>query len=352
MKMRYLTYFTIVFSFTLLGSCSNSVSYPQTDWSAIADTTSRALVENYWNTDEKRFNYQNDGQSTEFHYWPQAHALDVLLDAYSRTGDRFYLSHIHDWFEGVPVQNGNDFLNRYIDDMEWNVLAMLRAYQLTGDEKFMQATEVVWEDIKKYWSDIAGGGLMWEKQDSYGKNACSNGPAAIFAARLFLEKKNFDDLEWAKKIYHWERSTLFDEETGAIWDNIKETDEGLKINKDWIFTYNQGTFIGAAVELFNLTNDSTYLYDAIKATDYTLESLTNRADNILKSEGGGDGGLFKGIFIRYFTQLIQHHALPLDKKQEYVDFLFHNAKALWNEGTDKERMLFGPYWKSKPEGAV
>jgi len=350
--MKNLIFISIILLSILLNSCNNSVSEYRTDWSALADTTSRALVENYWNAEEKRFNYQNDGQSTEFHYWPQAHALDVLLDAYWRTGDRFYLTHIHDWFEGVPVQNGGDFLNRYIDDMEWNVLAMLRAYQLTGDEKFMEATEVVWEDIKKYWSDIAGGGLMWEKQDPYGKNACSNGPAAIFAARLFREKKNFDDLEWAKKIYHWERSTLFDEETGAIWDNIKETDDGLKINKDWIFTYNQGTFIGAAVELFNLTNDSTYLYDAIKATDYTLESLTNRADNILKSEGGGDGGLFKGIFIRYFTQLIQHHALPHDKKQEYVDFLFHNAKALWNEGTDKERMLFGPYWKSRPEGAV
>lgn len=350
--MKYSNFTSIILLFIILNSCNNSVSEPQTDWDAVADTTSRALVKNYWNAGEKRFNYQNDGQSTEFHYWPQAHALDVLLDAYWRTGDRFYLTHIHDWFEGVPVQNGGDFLNRYIDDMEWNVLAMLRAYQLTGDEKFMEATEVVWEDIKKYWSDIAGGGLMWEKQDPYGKNACSNGPAAIFAARLFREKKNFDELEWAKKIYNWERSTLFDEETGAIWDNIKETDDGLKINKDWIFTYNQGTFIGAAVELFNLTNDSTYLYDAIKATDYTIESLTNTADNILKSEGGGDGGLFKGIFIRYFTQLVQHHALPIDKKQEYVDFLFHNAKTLWNEGTDKERMLFGTYWKNRPEGAV
>src|SRR5690606_8588766 len=228
------------------------------------------------------------------------------------------------WSEGVPEQNGGDFLNRYIDDMEWNVLAMLRAYQLTGDEKFMEATEEVWEDIKEHWSDIAGGGLIWEKEDPYGKNACSNGPAAIFAARLFREKKNFDDLERAKKIYHWERSTLFDEETGAIWDNIKETDDGLKINKDWVFTYNQGTFIGAAVELFTLTGDSAYFNDAVKATDYTLEHLTVSGDNILKSEGSHDGGLFKGIFIRYFTQLIKHHALDQERKRRYTQFLFHN----------------------------
>ena len=136
-KMKNIVLTSIVAFFIALNSCNNSVLESKTDWNAVADTTSRALIENYWNADEKRFNYQNDGQSSEFHYWPQAHALDVMLDAYSRTGDRFYLTHIHEWFEGVPVQNGGDFLNRYIDDMEWNVLAMLRAFQLTGDEKFL-----------------------------------------------------------------------------------------------------------------------------------------------------------------------------------------------------------------------
>lgn len=322
------------------------------NWGSIADSSSKALINNYWNPEEKYFNYGNNGSKTEFHYWPQAHALDVMLDAYARTGDSFYLPYIHQWFEGVPIKNGGDFLNRYIDDMEWNALAMLRAYQLTGDEKFMQAVDVVWDDIKAHWNDNAGGGLMWEKQDPYGKNACSNGPAAVFAARLFRERKNFDDLQWAKKIYHWQRNTLFDEQSGAVWDNIKESDEGLKINKNWIFTYNQGTFIGAAVELFNLTGDSAYFNDAILATDYTLESLINQADGLLKDEGGHDGGLFKGIFIRYFTQLIQHHALKPEVKGRYTRFLFHNAKALWNEGTDMDRMLFNSYWKNKPGETV
>ncbi len=318
------------------------------DWELVADSSSMALIENYWNPEEKYFNYGNGGSKTDFHYWPQAHALDVVLDAYTRTGDGFYLPFIHQWFEGVPVKNGGNFLNRYIDDMEWNALAMLRAYQITGDEKFLQAVDVVWEDIKAHWNENAGGGLMWEKQDPFGKNACSNGPAAILAARLFREKKNFEDLEWAKKIYHWQRNTLFDEQSGAIWDNIKQSNEGLKINKNWIFTYNQGTFIGAATELFNLTGDSLYLHDAIKATDFTLESLVNSADGLLKDEGGHDGGLFKGILIRYLTQLTRHHALNAETKGRYTRFLFHQAKNLWEHGTDIERMLFGSYWKNKP----
>ncbi len=350
--MRSLTFSLFIFIGITFFSCNKTTEQVNVDWSARADSSSRAFVENYWNEDEKYFNYGNDGSKTDFHYWPQAHALDVLLDAYARSGDSFYLPYIHSWYEGVPVKNGGNFLNRYIDDMEWNGLAMLRAYQLTGDEKFLQSAEVVWDDIKAHWNDNAGGGLMWEKEDPFGKNACSNGPAAILAARLFREGKDFEDLEWAKKIYHWERETLFDEQSGAIWDNIKETEDGLKINKDWIFTYNQGTFIGAAVELFTLTNDSAYLQDAIKATDYTLEHLTGPDNSILKSEGGGDGGLFKGVFIRYFTQLIQNHALDAEKKDRYIEFLFHNAETLWQQGTDKQQMLYGPYWKEKPEGTV
>jgi predicted alpha-1,6-mannanase (GH76 family) len=317
-------------------------------WGARADMSSKALIRNYWNAENSYFNYGERGSKTEFHYWPQAHALDVMLDAFNRTKDTSYLPYIHAWFGGVPIMNGNSFLNRYIDDMEWNALAMLRAYQATGDQKFLDAVNLVWDDIKKYWNEHAGGGLMWEKRDPFGKNACSNGPAAILAARLFKVTRNQDDLNWAKKIYDWQRNTLYDENSGAIWDNIKAKDGELTINKRWIFTYNQGTFIGAAIELFDLSNDSTFLYDAIKATDYTLEKLTVAHDRLLKDEGKHDGGLFKGIFIRYFTQLIKHHALQPGLKAQYTDFLFHNAETLWREGTNKEAIIFGSYWNKKP----
>jgi predicted alpha-1,6-mannanase (GH76 family) len=348
MIKQLLTVFSLITLFQF-ASCGKKTE-TENVWGPRADLSSKALIRNYWNAEKSYFNYGDGGSKTEFHYWPQAHALEVMLDAFNRTQDSSYLPYIHAWYEGVPVMNGNSFLNRYIDDMEWNAIAMLRAYQATGDKKFLDAVNVVWDDIKLHWNENAGGGLMWEKEDPFGKNACSNGPAAIFAARYFKVSKNRDDLEWARKIYHWQRNTLFDESTGAIWDSIKEKDGKLNINKRWIFTYNQGTFIGAAIELFDLSNDSTYLKDAIKATDYTLNSLINPADGLLKSEGGGDGGLFKGIFIRYFTRLIKHHALPRDIKKRYTDFLFHNAEILWNEGTDHNTMIFGPYWKNKPEG--
>ncbi len=316
-------------------------------WEARADSSTDAFLRNYWNKEENYFNYGSKGSKTDFHYWPQAHALDLLVDEFNRTADTTLYRFFHDWKKGVPLKNGGSFSNRYIDDMEWNALAMLRAYRITGDEGFSLAAAGLWEEIKSGWNDHAGGGIMWEKEDKHGKNACSNGPAALLATRLFRLNHNPADLEWAKKIYNWQRRTLFDSTTGAVWDNIKEKEGSLTINRKWIFTYNQGTFLGAATELFELTGDSAYLEDAILAADYTLKYLVT-PDGLLKSEGNGDGGLFKGIFVRYLLRLTLNHALPPENKKQYTDFLLFNANTLWSKGTRRSDLLYGSSWNTPP----
>lgn len=315
------------------------------NWNAVADSSSENLVYNFWNAADGYFNYNNNNNK-DFHYWPQAHALDVALDAYERTHDNLYLTTINDWYIGVKAKNGNSFVNVFYDDMEWNALAMLRAYKITQDLKFKTASIEVWNDIKTGWNDNAGGGIAWKKDQLYSKNACSNGPASILAARLYQQFGNDTDKEWALKIYEWEKEYLFNPASGAVYDNINSRTG--ETNTAWIFTYNQGTFLGAALELYKITGEKGYLNDAIKAADHTLNSLVDSNDRLLKSEGTGDGGLFKGIFIRYFTQLILNPDLNDSVKNRYLIFLEHNAKTLWLQGTDKSMLLFGPYWKTKP----
>jgi len=86
----------------------------------------------------------------------------------------------------------------------------------------------------------------------------------------------------------------------------------------------------------------------MKAADYTLTNLVDSSDGLLKDEGNGDGGLFKGIFIRYFTQLILNPDISKADRTRYVAFIKFNAETLWRYGTDKQRLLFGTYWKTKP----
>jgi beta-xylosidase len=52
---------------------------PADNWCARADKSTSAFIWNYWNEEERYFNYGNKGSKTDFHFWPQAHALDLLV---------------------------------------------------------------------------------------------------------------------------------------------------------------------------------------------------------------------------------------------------------------------------------
>lgn len=323
------------------GNEKNSIN-----WNAAADSVDNSLIDYFWNYNYKYFNNNSEGDQT-FHYWPQAHALDVLIDGYNRSGSNKFLDYFDSWYDGVKEKNGGSFWNEYYDDMEWNALAMLRCYQATKDEKFKNEVLQMWEWIKVGWNDNAGGGITWKKGMEYSKNACSNGPASILAARLYQEFGDDENRKWAEKIYDWERNTLFESNTGRVLDNINSNNGKIQ---DWVFTYNEGTFIGAAVELYKITGDKSYLNDATIAADYTISSLVN--NSILKDEGSGDGGLFKGIFVRYFVELIQQEGLNSGNVKRYVQFLKSNAETLWNEGTYKQLVLFGTNWTTAPTGST
>ncbi|AYD49480.1 glycosyl hydrolase family 76 [Arachidicoccus soli] len=338
-----------------LGSCTKNYDYDFStqdgvnrypiDWQASADSSTSFLINNYWNSNPGYFNKSN--VDAAFNYWPQAHGLDVLLDAYSRTQDNKYKSYFDKWYTGVQQKNGNTFLNYFYDDMGWNALAILRAYDATSDDKFKTAANVIWTDIKTGWNANEGGGIAWNKGKLAYKNTPANGPACILAARLYERFKNPDDLDWAKKIYNWVKDSLYDANTGFVNDGINSNGDGQR--DTWAFTYNQGLMIGAAVELYNITKDPAYLNDAENIADNTLSSSSlTTSDRLLHDEGEGDGGLFKGVFVRYFTQLILCPDLEESVKKRYIAFLKLNAETLWYQGTNKQLGLFGSYWKKMP----
>jgi len=312
------------------------------NWSTIADTAELSL-DYFWSPSGKY--YLSSNISTDWaQYWPQAHALDVLTDAYLRNPSTTIKAKMSDLLSGVQAKNGGTMINYYYDDMEWMALACLRAYVATNDSHFKDVTDALWADIKNGWSSDLGGGIWWRKDDP-SKNTPSNMPAAILAARLYKVGGNSADLQWAQKIYDWEKATLYDPATGLVYDNIDKN--GVK-NTDWKFTYNQGTFLGAALELYENTGSSAYLSDALQAADFTLNSGFLTSNGILKDEGGGDGGLFKGIFVRYFTRLIVDGTFDPSKKSGYVNFLRANGESLWSKGTNKSNLLFGSAWDKAP----
>jgi predicted alpha-1,6-mannanase (GH76 family) len=316
-------------------------------WDAIADSSVMGLNQNFWNVEKF---YSNASPSdNNFNYWPQAHALDVLVDAYQRTNKANYKTYMNDWFQGVKVKNGNTFLNHFYDDMEWNALAMLRAYKVTNDEKWLTETITVWNDIKNGWNETMGGGIAWKKDQLYYKNTPANAPACILAARLYREKGLQDDLDWAKKIYNWQKSTLVNSNTGLVYDGINSNNDGkLQDDPGWKFAYNQGTFIGAALELYAITKEAVYLQDAVKTANNMIVDGVMSPNGIMRSGDNGDGGLFNGIGVRYLCLLIQNSNLSLTARENYVAYLKRNAETLWLKGTDHGKIIFNSNWTTMP----
>jgi predicted alpha-1,6-mannanase (GH76 family) len=336
MNLRHSTILTILICSSLLSTAQKR------DWSTSADSAQQALTAQFWSADEKYYKHNND-ENTGFDYWWNAHALDVLVDGFIRTKDPAYKTRMDDLLTGMFKKNGNKWENNFYDDMEWLALACIRVYDATKDSKYKDLAQTLWTMIKTGWSDVHGGGIMWAKDHPSAKNACSNGPAIIIAARLYKLNKNKDDLNWARKIYNWQRDTLIDTTRGVVYDGYGNTKETA------IYTYNQGTWLGGALELYTITKDKQYVKDAIRNASYVINDQQRFSPNgILKGENSGDGGLFKGIFIRYLVQLILHGNLDNYTRTLYLKYLQANGESLLTKATYRPDYLFGTTWRSLP----
>jgi predicted alpha-1,6-mannanase (GH76 family) len=329
-----------------------SIKY-NTNWTTAADSSSTALATVFFNASTHHFNDNNLGTIVRFDYWPEAHGLDVLVDAYQRTQSDVYKQRIYDFYEGVKAKNGGTFYNNYYDDMGWHGMAHMRAFEATGDARYEASAKELWTNIVAGWNEDDGGGIPWNHENNTAgksKGVPSNGPAAIIAARRWQKYKETEvigghtNLEWLNMIYSWIKENRVVQQSGRVFENINDK------NGDW--TYNAGTYIGAALEYYKITGNKVYLNDAIKTADWTTSTLVNTNNKVLSDwaeQENHDVNLFKGIFVRYLTELIRTKDLPESTRKRYVSFLKNSGQILWANGTAKTpSVLFGYHWWEKP----
>lgn len=104
--------------------------------------------------------------------------------------------------------------------------------------------------------------------------------------------------------------------------------------------------------MYRMTGEEQYLDDAVRTANYVIDSEELSLGGILKAEGHGDGGLFKGILVRYLTRLSGSGGLESAARQEYRSFLRNNARTLHGDGMQRPWLRVGPDWQIPPEGPV
>ncbi len=270
-------------------------------------------------------------------FWERAEQMEMILDTYERTTNVVCLTMFKNIFNGFVADHGEQWMrNEFNDDIMWMVIACARAHQITGDVKYRAAAKINFDlCYERAWSTNLGGGLWW-KISNQSKNACVNGPAAIAAHLLYQICGDTNYLAKAENIFHWEREHLFNPNNGQVYDHI--TAAGQVAERS--FSYNQGTFIGAA-------NFLGHTNDALLAADYTMHELSR--GGLMPSYGDvGDAAGFNGICARWLVRFAKERGL----KERYQPWLRANADVAWKHRRISDDLMWSRWQQPTPEGLL
>jgi predicted alpha-1,6-mannanase (GH76 family) len=287
-----------------------------------ADTAFSAYNSNFYVLTNGLGHYKKNSKGGRSDFWTQAECIEMIIDAYERTGGTNEQQMIIESINDFTNHYGFDWKeNKYNDDLMWITIACARGYLATGNTVFRDLAKHHFDEVyDRAWDSTLGGGFYWSTNNA-SKNACVNGPAAIAACYLSEIYGDKSYLVKAKALYAWERNTLFNPTNGAVRDNIGTNGRIARVT----FTYNEGTLIGAANYLYKLTGDTNYFNDALLAANFTRDRLSH-GKNLPAASPQGDAGGFNEIFLRWMARFADDNNLW----PQFYGWLADNANAAWN----------------------
>jgi len=283
--------------------------------------------------------YNSQGLWDTTGWWNAAHCVEAVENAIAASNGREHLEVLQRTFERNAT---NNFLNEYYDDEGWWALAWIRAFDLTGEVRYLAMAKTIFADLVTGWDDHCGGGIWWKKDRRY-KNAVANELFLIVAIKLHqrtpADAGPDSYLNWAKREWVWFKQTGMINGQNLINDGLNQRCEN---NRRTTWTYNQGVVLGGLTELYRATGDTNFLQEAITLADAATVALST--NGILRELcepnrcGGADVPQFKGIFVRYLADLYD-----VTRKPEYFNLLFQSAHSTWANNRDAAGR-FGLRW--------
>ncbi|MEE6273335.1 GH92 family glycosyl hydrolase [Georgenia sp. MJ206] len=273
-------------------------------------------------------------------WWNSAVAIETIVEYMQRTGDESYLEQVDRTFERnkAPFPAGElsgdelwgNFTSRAIDDAEWWALAWVQAYDLTGDEKYLDMAVTIGDFVHGYWDpSTCGGGVWWDHERTY-KNAVTNGLWVRLTAEL--HNRIPGDTMWLERSqagWDWLLASGMINDDGLVNDGLTGDCQN---NGGTVWSYNQGLAIGAGLELHRATGNADVLQTVLRLADAGITEPELVTDGILTESCDlaatcdDNAKQFKGIFVRYLGDLNDTVDVPA-----YQEFIDRQAASIWAE---------------------
>lgn len=246
-------------------------------------------------------------------------------------------------------------IHNVYDDQQWLVRELLEAYKLTGNNVYLGEAEYLTDYVLDGWDcalDANGneyGGIPWGP-GYVTKHSCSNGPMVsplVWLYELYKDKNDMITyryidkdqsrktisikksdyyLKFAKAVYDWQKANLMRSD-GVYYDMMGgcdpscdvayETINGVQYRKHvnlrdkvgTAYSYNSGTMLSGAADLYRATGINIYLVDVEKLTKATFGYFAKKdvtVNGYYTYAITGFNNWFNGVLLRGYVDAYPH----------------------------------------------
>ncbi len=169
-------------------------------------------------------------------------------------------------YDGVvapPVGPGGD---SFYDDNEWVGIELARMYELNHNAAALAQAQAIMQFVMAGWQTTGpegrplpcpGGVPFSNAKSNTERNTVTDGPAVELGVQLYRITHEARYLQFAEMAYAWVRQCLV--EPNSLYADHINLDGA--VNRT-LWSYTQGTMIGAGALLYQATHEGIYLYEA------------------------------------------------------------------------------------------
>jgi hypothetical protein len=209
----------------------------------------------------------------------------------------------------------------YYDDNEWVGIELMRIYKLRHEAGVLERAQQIMAFVMASWQTnpklaCVGGVPFSDSPSNTDRNTVTDGPGAELALQLYRTTGNAAYLQFAEMAYELVRRCLM-LPNQLYADHIRQ--KGVIDPTLW--SYNQGSMIGAGVLLYQVTHNGAFLYQARQTAKAALAYFT--MERLL-----GENPFFVSVYLRnqMYLDSVTHDPPGAHLAQAYINYVWVNRR--------------------------